>query len=63
MRGQRQYFSGCAVMEKRAPGSTFNPSMRLVGAITYRKLLNYPESAEVAVHAEETDADLKACSH
>ena len=29
---------------------------------TYRKFLSYPESAEVAVHADEIDADLKACS-
>ena len=53
---------GRAVMEKWAPGSTSNPRMKLVGALTYRKLLSYPESAEVAVHAEEIDADLKACS-
>ncbi|MCC8105867.1 MAG: hypothetical protein LUG99_11235 [Lachnospiraceae bacterium] len=53
---------GKAVMEKWAPGSTSNPSMRLVGALTYRKLLSYPESAEVAVHLEEIDADLRACS-
>ncbi len=53
---------GKAVMEKWAPGSTKDPRMKLVGGLTYRKLLSYPESAEVAVHAEEIDADLKACS-
>ena len=53
---------GKAVMEKWAPGSTKDPRMKLVGALTYRKLLSYPESAEVAVHADEIDADLKACS-
>jgi len=53
---------GRAVMEKWAPGSTSNPSMKLVGALTYRKLLSYPESAEVAVHLDEIDADLKKCS-
>ena len=36
--------------------------MKLVGTLTYRKLLRYPESAEVAVHADEIDANLKACS-
>jgi hypothetical protein len=53
---------GKAVMEKWAPGSTSDPRMKLVGALTYRKLLSYPESAEVAAHAEEIDADLRACS-
>ena len=53
---------GRAVMEKYAPGSTSNPSMKLGGALTYRKLLSYPESAEVAVHIDEIDADLKKCS-
>ena len=48
-------------MEKWAPGSASNPSMKLVGALTYRKLLSYPKPAEVAVHAEKIDADLKAC--
>lgn len=53
---------GRAVMEKYAPGSTKDPRMKLVGGLTYRKLLSYPESAEVAAHAEELDRDLKACS-
>lgn len=53
---------GKAVMEKWAPGSTSNPQMKLVGSLTYRKLLSYPESAEVAAHADEIDADLKKCS-
>lgn len=53
---------GRAVMEKWAPGSSKDPRMKLVGALTYRKLLSYPESAEVAKHADEIDAELKACS-
>lgn len=53
---------GRAVMEKYAPGSTKDPRMKLVGGLTYRKLLSYPESAEVAAHAEELDRDLQACS-
>lgn len=52
---------GKAVMEKWAPGSTKDPRMKLVGALTYRKLLSYPESAEVAKFADQLDADLKAC--
>ena len=52
---------GRAVMEKYAPGSTKDPRMKLVGALTYRKLLSYPESAEVAKFADQLDADLKAC--
>ena len=53
---------GRAVMEKYAPGSTSDPRMKLVGALTYRKLLSYPESAETAKFADQIDADLKACS-
>ena len=53
---------GRAVLEKYIPGSTKDPRMKLVGGLTYRKLLSYPESAEVAVHADEIDADLRACS-
>ncbi len=52
---------GKAVMEKWSPGSSKDPRMKLVGALTYRKLLSYPESAELAKHADEIDADLKAC--
>ncbi len=53
---------GRAVMEKWAPGSTKDPRMKLVGALTYRKLLSYPEAGEVAAHADEIDEDLKKCS-
>lgn len=53
---------GKAVMEKWAPGSTKDPRMRMVGALTYRKLLSYPESAETAKHADEIDEDLKKCA-
>jgi hypothetical protein len=53
---------GKAVMEKYAPGSSTDPRMKLVGALTYRKLLSYPESAEVAKLADQIDEDLKKCS-
>ena len=39
---------GNEVMEKYAPGSTKGPRMKLVGGLTYCKLLSYPESAEAA---------------
>lgn len=53
---------GRVVMEKWAPGSSKDPRMKLVGGLTYRKLLSYPESAELAKHIDEIDAELKACS-
>jgi len=53
---------GKAVMEKYAPGSTRDPRMKLVGALSYRKLLSYPESAETAKFSEQIDEDLKKCS-
>lgn len=53
---------GRAVLDKWKPGASKDPRMKLVGALTYRKLLSYPESAELAAHADEIDADLKACS-
>ena len=37
---------GKLVMEKYVPGSSKDPRMKLVGALTYRTLLSYPESAE-----------------
>jgi hypothetical protein len=53
---------GKAVMEKYAPGSTKDARLKLVGALSYRKLLSYPESAETAKFAEQIDEDLKKCS-
>ncbi len=53
---------GRLVMEKWAPGSTKDPRMKLVGALSYRKLLSYPESGDLTLHLDEIDADLKACS-
>jgi len=53
--------AGKKVMEKWAPGFSENPAMKLVQMLTFRKLLSFPQSAELAVHLEEIDADLKAC--
>lgn len=52
---------GRAVLEQFVPGSSKDPRMKLVGGMTYRKLLSYPESAELAARADELDAALKAC--
>ena len=53
---------GKLVMEKYAPGSSKDPRMKLVGALTYRTLLSYPESAEVAKFADQIAEDLKNCA-
>ena len=53
---------GKLVMEKYAPGSTKDPRMKMVGALTYRTLLSYPESAETAKFADQIDEDLKKCA-
>lgn len=53
---------GKLVMEKYAPGSSKDPRMKLVGALTYRTLLSYPESAETAKFADQIDEDLKKCA-
>ena len=53
---------GKLVMEKYAPGSTKDPRMKMVGALTYRTLLSYTESAETAKFADQIDEDLKKCA-
>ena len=53
---------GKLVMEKYVPGSSKDPRMKLVGALTYRTLLSYPESAEGAKLADQTGAGLKTCA-
>lgn len=49
-----------AVLEKWYPGSTTNPGMKLVSAMTFRKVLDFPECAELKAHIDEIDADLQA---
>ena len=53
---------GKLVMEKYAPGSTKDPRMKMVGALTYRTLLSYPESAETAKFADQIEEGLKKCA-
>ena len=51
---------GKEVINKWAPGFTDNPSLKLIQMLTFRKLLSFPESADLAPHIDEIDADLKA---
>ena len=53
--------AGRAVIEKYAPGFWGNPSIKLIQMLTYRKLLSYPQAAELAPRIDEIDADLRAC--
>ena len=53
---------GRAVLEKYIPGSTTDPRLKLVGGMSYRKLLSYPESAEAAKFADQIDEELKKCA-
>lgn len=52
---------GKAVLEKYSPGCTTDPRMKLVGGMTQRKLLSFPESNVPEELWEQFDADLRAC--
>lgn len=49
-----------AVLEKYAPGMKDDPSINLVSAMTLRKVLAFPECAEIAVYQDEIDKELQA---
>lgn len=51
---------GKAVLEKWCPGFSESPALKMIQLLTFRKLLSFPESAELAAHIDEIDADLKA---
>ena len=51
---------GKEVIEKWYPGFSQIPALKLIQMLTFRKLLSYPESAELAEHVDEIDADLRA---
>lgn len=53
--------AGKAVIEKYAPGFSQNPSIKLIQMLTFRKLLSFPQSAQLAPMIDQIDADLKAC--
>lgn len=48
------------LLEKYAPGFKTNPQMKLVGALTFRKLASFPQAGLDAAKVEEIDAALKA---
>ena len=48
------------LLEKYAPGFKTNPQMKLVGALTFRKLASFPHAGLDAAKVEEIDAALKA---
>jgi hypothetical protein len=53
--------AGVAVIEKYAPGFFTSQHIKMIQMMTFRKILSFPESAALAVHLEEIDAELKAC--
>ena len=49
---------GKEVLLKYAPGFATNPAVKMISMMTIRKVMNYPEAAELAAHAEEIERDL-----
>ena len=47
------------LLEKYAPGFKANPQMKLVGALTFRKLASFPQAGISPEKLEEIDAALK----
>ncbi len=48
------------LLEKFAPGFKTNPQMKLVGALTFRKLASFPQAGISPEKLEEIDVALKA---
>ncbi len=48
------------LLEKYAPGFKTNPQMKLVGALTFRKLAGFPQAGISAEKLAEIDEALKA---
>ena len=48
------------LLEKYAPGFKTNPQMKLVGALTFRKLAAFPQAGISPEKLEEIDVALKA---
>jgi hypothetical protein len=48
------------LLEKFAPGFKTNPQMKLVQALTFRKLCSFPQAGISAEKLEEIDAALRA---
>ncbi|MCI5994259.1 MAG: hypothetical protein MRZ24_09540 [Clostridiales bacterium] len=48
------------LLEKLSPGFKTNPQMKLVGALTFRKLASFPQAGLSAEQVEQIDKELKA---
>ena len=48
------------LLEKFSPGFKTTPQMKLVGALTFRKLAGFPQAGLTPEKVEEIDAALKA---
>ena len=52
--------AAAAVLDKFCEGASKNPQMKLVGALTFRKLCSFPQAGLSAEQLAEIDEKLKA---
>ena len=52
--------AAAAVLDKYSEGASKNPQMKLVGALTFRKLASFPQAGISPEKLDEIDAALKA---
>ena len=60
VRDLRKDEKAAEVLEQYAPGFKTDPQMKLVGALTFRKLASFPQAGLTPEKVEEIDAALKA---
>ena len=60
VRDLRKNDKAADVLEQYAPGFKTDPQMKLVGALTFRKLASFPQAGLTPEKVEEIDAALKA---
>lgn len=60
VRDLRKNEKAAELLEQYAPGFKTDPQMKLVGALTFRKLATFPQAGLDASKVEEIDAALKA---
>ena len=60
VRDLRKNDKAAEVLEQYAPGFKTDPQMKLVGALTFRKLASFPQAGLTPEKVEEIDAALKA---
>ena len=60
VRDLRKNEKAAELLEKYAPGFKTDPQMKLVGALSFRKLASFPQAGLDAAKIEEIDAALKA---